>query len=445
MPGHFEDYEDADHHIFYKTIEEINCAQRPSGGIRVNIPRLSNRAKDWLYQPPGCKTVSTATVPKFSFPAFSTDPRDWVPSASGKESSPRMYGDSCIQNWLSQIQQSPAFEEDDDFEIVGSSLGERTPPVMDKPVFEAFPLTTKAMWLKPSYPDPNQEKWNEAAVKWFQHIPSDTEVWLAKGRKKMEQKAAEGDVNNSWSNEQEKPSEISSIMETFFKELPESWLKGEKSKTKSSFNGKVKALDEDCPSKPYWFPLHHAAGNTEWLKQGRRNFGMKEQSDGSTASFFQPLHLEKKKWISSAIDEAKNIPCRHDFRFFSMLSMNSSDWLKQCQSGLNKNNPGMTSFKFHFDNGSSDGAQWLMTGDFPPDSGTTPECHTWKVVQNMHKKMSDADWLLKVQDLEVGVDVKIEKDTSDLDLWNLCNHDNQNDKLSTEDQSSESSLDHWLL
>ena len=33
MPGHFEDYEDADHHVFYKTIEEISCAQRPSGEV----------------------------------------------------------------------------------------------------------------------------------------------------------------------------------------------------------------------------------------------------------------------------------------------------------------------------------------------------------------------------------------------------------------------------
>ena len=65
-------------------------------------------------------------------------------------------------------------------------VGECTPPSMDKPMFEAFPLTTKAVWLKAANANQNQERLTgPAAHQWFTDVPSDTQVWLAKGRKKV--------------------------------------------------------------------------------------------------------------------------------------------------------------------------------------------------------------------------------------------------------------------
>ena len=255
---------------------------------------------------------------------------------------------------------------------------------------------------------------------------------------------AELDINSVKSKEQEKYSESCSILDTFFRELPKTWLKGENTKMKSKSASPSRALAEHCPSKPYWFPLDHAADNTDWLKQADKHTN--DPSIGPVFSFFQSLQLEKKKWIVTSVNELKDIPFQHEFKFFNMLSMNLSHWLKERQSGLKKNSTENMSFKFHFDNGSLDGALWLKSVDFSSDNGTTPECNAWNVVQNMHKKKSHADWLQNVRDpeVDVGVDVKIIKEGSDCDTWNLCNLDHENYELSGQEQA-ESNLDHWLL
>ncbi|KAK3091891.1 hypothetical protein FSP39_023479 [Pinctada imbricata] len=156
LPRHFEEYEDADHHVLYKTVEEVKRSQANNYCVEISMPKLSPRKEDWLAHP-STTTASSESAPKFSIPAFN-EPSMWLKPAGSFTSSLRASpmvstGSICsttsssvstimseglsslslssshsvpsfkpystsasTQSWLKQIKHD--FEDEDDFEIV---------------------------------------------------------------------------------------------------------------------------------------------------------------------------------------------------------------------------------------------------------------------------------------------------------------------------------------
>lgn len=135
LPRQFEDYNDAEHHILYKTVEEISRSKTGEPCVQVNIPKLSSRLEDWLLYPAAGTTVNSD--PRFTFPKLSNNLSDWLkapitvtkkPAPSSyvtplkKDSLPPLEGlstDASIKTWLHKIKQSPYEEdEEDDYDFV---------------------------------------------------------------------------------------------------------------------------------------------------------------------------------------------------------------------------------------------------------------------------------------------------------------------------------------
>ncbi|XP_005108100.1 uncharacterized protein LOC101864551 isoform X2 [Aplysia californica] len=193
LPRHLEEYEDVEHHVFNKTLHEINKESASSTSIRVCIPKLSQRLEDWLQQKPpvsgsrleedaksrmhqevlpGARAlVSRPSTLSGSRPASSgalsqmadlsscdspRGPRSQVPSP----------GSSCsLNNWLSLIKNHADLEEEHDFEIVDNSRskgnrGQSVCPELQK-------------WLSPS-----SAPCGPASTDFFKHITKDSRVWL---------------------------------------------------------------------------------------------------------------------------------------------------------------------------------------------------------------------------------------------------------------------------
>ncbi|ESO84755.1 hypothetical protein LOTGIDRAFT_150991 [Lottia gigantea] len=194
LPRHFEDYEGPDHHIFYKTVSDNK--QNEDCGIYVNIPKLSTKAEDWLLYSTNTTTTTTSTdsTPRFSFPPFSSNWLDWIrqksPSTPGM-SSPTLRtisSDASIKDWLCQIKQYADPEEEEDFEIVDNSglstaSSDSYTSIPDsipvKPTVTNLDLihlefpTAVQSWLKTNRSTPEDKPYD-----FFQHVPSDPDVWL---------------------------------------------------------------------------------------------------------------------------------------------------------------------------------------------------------------------------------------------------------------------------
>ncbi|KAH3860769.1 uncharacterized protein LOC127865773 [Dreissena polymorpha] len=143
LPRHLEEYEDAEHHILYKTVEEISRTRTDTPCVNVSIPKLSTRVEDWLLYPV-TSSVSTSTEPSFTFPKLSNNLSDWlhrpVATATSKpvtitttlthsvplaaQSCRPLKGlegissDASIANWLHKIKQNPYEEEEDEYDFV---------------------------------------------------------------------------------------------------------------------------------------------------------------------------------------------------------------------------------------------------------------------------------------------------------------------------------------
>ncbi|KAK3579480.1 hypothetical protein CHS0354_028293 [Potamilus streckersoni] len=120
LPPHLEEYEDAQHHVLYKTLEEINRSKTKEPYVNVHLPKLSPRLEDWLAVP------STVTTPsnnkhKLSLPDFSKKTSDWLKQPFTMDTVPTVTSissDVSIQTWLHKIKQDPCEEQEEDFEMI---------------------------------------------------------------------------------------------------------------------------------------------------------------------------------------------------------------------------------------------------------------------------------------------------------------------------------------
>ncbi|KAK7002834.1 hypothetical protein BgiMline_004249, partial [Biomphalaria glabrata] len=169
LPRHIEEYEDVDHHFFYKTLEEVRRSQNPVSCINVTIPKLSNRVEDWLQKKiptTGLKTFDSDVSVKPVQPNPAVRPSTLAKAGEAmsvglsRTSTP---GSSCsLNNWLSIIKQHVDQEEEHDFEIIDHSVPNRASREADH-----------KLWLAPNSKTPDEFKSN-----FFKHIPQDKKVWL---------------------------------------------------------------------------------------------------------------------------------------------------------------------------------------------------------------------------------------------------------------------------
>ncbi|XP_045213454.1 uncharacterized protein LOC123564155 [Mercenaria mercenaria] len=147
LPKQFEDYNDAEHHVLYKTVEEINRTKTSEPCVQVNIPKLSGRIEDWLLYPSGSTSVNSD--PRFTFPQLSNNLSDWLraPISMTTSSKPApvvtslkqktltpvegISTDASIKTWLHKIKQSPHEEEEDDYDFVEEMSDTRTQCSLD--------------------------------------------------------------------------------------------------------------------------------------------------------------------------------------------------------------------------------------------------------------------------------------------------------------------------
>lgn len=182
LPRHFEEYEDVDHHVFYKTLGHSQAGRVPGTSINVTIPKLSTRVEDWLQK----KVVPTPPASEGSCRAArpSTLPQRVRSEAGPAASTP---GSSCsLNNWLSLIKQHADLEEEHDFEITdntASLFDMRSTPVSAKSSpaqhLRAKPLDS-SVWLHKQAKNHGKPSSNV-----FKHIPSDPKVWLVQAYNQM--------------------------------------------------------------------------------------------------------------------------------------------------------------------------------------------------------------------------------------------------------------------
>ncbi|XP_064615983.1 nuclear receptor coactivator 4-like [Liolophura sinensis] len=206
LPKSFEEYDDADHHVLYKTLEEVNRGKSSSSSIRVNIPKL--KPEDWLIQPAQSSAGVTEKKPaKIAFPTLSNNISDWLLSGNGgsecgkgpaQKSKPPLTRDKSIQDWLLQIKHFPhTHDEEDDFEIVEHvTISDASDSGMDAPSSCSTPAVvtpgispvhftqvtpdTLSAWLCGGVAAPSSchlDDHNEL-FHGFKHCASDTEGWL---------------------------------------------------------------------------------------------------------------------------------------------------------------------------------------------------------------------------------------------------------------------------
>lgn len=174
LPRHLEEYEDADHHIFYKTIQEIKREPQDVTSITVSIPKLSPRIEDWLQ--PKSKTLNQCEeVPMMS--DSESFPSQKVPvvrpsslnTSGGNPSQVASPGSSnSLNNWLSFIKQHADLEEEHDFEIIDNSVK----TVGESKQYASAPSDLHK-WLSPSSMKSRKDSDNI-----FKHITKDKKVWL---------------------------------------------------------------------------------------------------------------------------------------------------------------------------------------------------------------------------------------------------------------------------
>ncbi|GFS27784.1 nuclear receptor coactivator 4 [Elysia marginata] len=166
LPRHFEEYEDVDHHVFYKTLNHSQAKQVPGTSINVTIPKLSNRVEDWLQKktsPPGSDKSYRAARP-------SCLPQRVRSETTVAASTP---GSSCsLNNWLSLIKQHADLEEEHDFEITDNTArlyGKSATP------------TSVNVWLAQAYSQLRKlsvSHGNQKSLDLFAHISKESSAWL---------------------------------------------------------------------------------------------------------------------------------------------------------------------------------------------------------------------------------------------------------------------------
>ncbi|XP_070187590.1 uncharacterized protein [Littorina saxatilis] len=428
LPRHLEEYEDSEHHVFYKTLQD----GMPGGSsIRVTMPKLSTRVEDWLLRP--VLQLSTSN-PEVQSP---TSERAGTPASQT----------SCsIQHWLSQIKHNPDGEEDEDFEIVDhSGSSHRASPVEEeyKPlapvcqeeyvdVFRHIPRDMRLWLLQGGNSGPVEEDLHT----FFRHIPTDTSVWLATARRQLE--TLDELKRGGWF--RHIPTEMStwlrrahdkrasgaqSAMPDMFAHITRdrnTWLsrpaneevemqaQEARSVLKTGAEGKSSYL-----ATPSLFPtplcsipdvmkdyLTSAPPAMEcWLLQQEAGGAIVSPSDVTLSELpgiqsYLNSNINNNTWLARPQQEEKEeeVQLSTDTgSFFSHISRNKSDWLRNTQGKGSYSSP---SRAIDLRNAAkADSNMWLRSGSSRlTEKSTTLPSSPLDSLRQSHSHMTTADWLL---------------------------------------------------
>lgn len=430
LPPHFEDYDDAEHHILYKTVEEIKHAKTKSRDIDVHIPKLSACPEDWLTHSTAATTTTSALQPTFAFPAFSKDPSDWLKSSSTEvsgsgrqpimsvispdklEVSPSVsfcsapstassMSGSCtprgvptfssttssIDTWLLQIKQNPDMEEEDDFEIVDGSVASGvletedmmdqtsgTTPVIDIGYWTASP---REEWLLKSDSKPtanDQTSAPDVIGSYLAKRNDDLSIWLAPKQKS-------GCCGESCCDKPEKPLEIENLGNYLADKL---WIKS--SKTEKEEIGSVCKANEPCQS------FIDCLGTPSCLEEHHRISGT-NVTDLPGFSIFKHGN-DNQKWLANGGKNVGPTTRCTGIEQFHQASKETSDWLLN-EKNNQLNNQETTEFPVFLEK--PDSQVWLRLDNanrLPPTSTPFLSCATWDKVTKQHGEIDIDQWLL---------------------------------------------------
>ncbi|XP_033736233.1 nuclear receptor coactivator 4-like isoform X2 [Pecten maximus] len=470
LPPHFEDYDDAEHHILYKTVEEIKHAKTNSRNIDVHIPKLSARPEDWLTHSTATTTTTSALQPAFAFPAFSKDPSDWLKSSSTEVSdscqqpimsviSPDVLAispsvsfctassttsgsctprgiptvsstTSSIDTWLLQIKQNPDMEEEDDFEIVDGSVV--TGVLDNEDVVEQLSGTTPVVdigrWT--ASPREGYRKSDSQSTGSDQAIGHDVIAsYLAERNNDMSQWLAPkqaGCCGDSCCDKPAKSFEIENLGNYLADKL---WIKSSSSKEKSEEVSNLCKANEPCQS------FNECLGTPSCLEEHHRISGM-NATDLPGFNIFKHSS-DDRKWLANG---GKNVgPTTRcvGFEHFQLASKEVNDWLlndKNTHSQPNKSNA--TTFPVFLEN--TDNQVWLHLDEanrLPPLSTPFQSCVTWDKVTKQHSEIGIDQWLLPPSAHSI---TDMDKGTPDMDqeIWLL-----HKESMETEIHSKEQVLE----
>ncbi|XP_013409729.1 nuclear receptor coactivator 4 [Lingula anatina] len=191
LPKWFEDYEDVEHHVLYKSVQNDPT-------VTVRIPRLSRSSDSkWLHTP----TTLSSTTSKSTITTGSPNASDslfrpfqeaktssltkWLLNPGSAESTiaslPRESTAASIRQWLCQIkdeaeEEGPAF----DAYVPGNLSG-----VM--PYFQGVISAPLTNWLHPQQPGSSGQ---EDVLSYYRQTKDDTKQWLANYENQQEMEAA---------------------------------------------------------------------------------------------------------------------------------------------------------------------------------------------------------------------------------------------------------------
>lgn len=439
LPRHFEDYEDADHHILYKTIEEVSRTKSADSCVYVSVPKLSTRTEDWLAQTK--PSTSTAAPPKFSFTPFSTDTGDWLLNPSGAinnsqvvtsttclsgslmstkaipsvHSAPSLHEiphGSSIQSWLQQIKHNPDVEDDDDFELVENS--ESIGSLEDLMTASQSGISISSSKSAPQLKLPNRN--NDDISLWLRHSDNstdqvskvgdlfkrfndpdytDTQKWLAHQETgKMERLSCYSDrcKLTTFPMEIENLGDFGCVMGKNSK-----WIQQSKNKAVTpEVSWLCKASEQcmelqDCISEPKCQYLQNY--NTTCC-----NF----------SNIFEHSTADQSKWI---IKEGKNVqPTTHlNNTDFHITNTDMSGWLKTDQSTCTgySSSPPFSSRMFKQVHHEDDENVWLQKGQLqtPLEPTTTTEMSSlFTKFVSLRDKEDIKSWLAVEENTDIACD-----------------------------------------
>ncbi|KAL8568863.1 hypothetical protein ACOMHN_009683 [Nucella lapillus] len=433
LPRHVEEYEDSEHHLFYKALQE---GKANSANICVAMPKLSSRVEDWLQRP----ILQLTTAAEAKSPA------------SEMVGTPMSQTTCAIQNWLSEIKHNPDVEDDDDFEIVDhSGSSQRESPVEEEErglvlveegemvdMFSHIPQDHR-QWLLREGPSRASPPAQEDLRAFFQHIPRDTNMWLVTAQKQLEslEELKRGGMfchipreTATWLKRahDKRAGSLQAAVPDMFAHISRDknvWLKKEpagpaaaeeaeaaeeKNHQKVESGGRGSYSSVSAPAPLPFIPnlmkeyLAGAPSTTEcWLlpREGQASGAVSglEESEPQLSSLpgiqkYLSSSIKSSVWLASA-GEREVVEAQPSAQFFSHISCNQSDWLLSDQHRSCNTNPAQAIDLQKAAKKSI--SQWLRSGSpLSTDKSTTTTTHASPLDSLLHsfKGLSTSDWLM---------------------------------------------------
>lgn len=401
LPKQFEDYNDAEHHVLYKTVEEINRTKSSEPCVQVNIPKLSGHIQDWLLYP--CGSTGVNSDPRITFPKLSNNLSDWLraPISMTTASKPApvmtplqqtmlpefegISTDASIKTWLHKIKQSPYEEDEEEYDFVEEMSDTRTQCSLD--TLENFTEEDSNKWLLKSNGHSTSRN-SEINFK-VQALPM--EEWLLKSQ------------NQGQRSEEPVMIDMSRYLKKVTDEL-DHWLLNHSSEIQDDEqveNSISERLRPDVPSSldiGWSLGNHLSRADNPWLQRSRSRTRSSSSfspvsSRSSSFSNVSAKQFSYNKWLLKGghLDNsspAMSIPCSFIEKY--QKDMASMSWLK-----CDKNNPASKSDNplAAFGSENFDPSAWLKPQS--PASITLSEVPSpLKKVLDFQKSSSTSQWLL---------------------------------------------------